>query len=106
MRRDCIQFEAAMILAKVYDPEQIPYISAVHAEQLEFTGDSGAAVKFYEQGITKKEKDLQHDQRCFIGLARCYIKVGDIKKGATIALRLPGKEIKEECAKLLEGLKQ
>ncbi|CAF0892536.1 unnamed protein product [Rotaria sordida] len=106
MRRDCIQFEAAMILAKVYDPEQIPYISAAHAEQLEFTGDSGAAVKFYEQGITKKEKDLQYDQRCFIGLARCYIKVGDIKKGATIALRLPGKEIKEECAKLLEGLKQ
>ncbi|CAF4621276.1 unnamed protein product, partial [Rotaria magnacalcarata] len=42
----------------------------------------------------------------FIGLARCYIKVGDIKKGTTIALRLPGKEIKEECAKLLEGLKQ
>lgn len=24
----------------------------------------------------------------------------------TIALRLPGKEIKEECAKLLEALKQ
>ena len=24
----------------------------------------------------------------------------------TIALRLPSKEIKEECAKLLEGLKQ
>ncbi|CAF1303174.1 unnamed protein product [Rotaria sordida] len=106
MRRDCMQFEAAMTLAKAYDLEQIPYISAAHAEQLEFTGDSSAAVKFYEQGITKKEKDLHHDQRCFTGLARCYIKVGDIKKGSTIALRLPGKEIKEECAKLLEGLKQ
>ncbi|CAF1070981.1 unnamed protein product [Rotaria sp. Silwood1] len=106
MRRDCMQFEAAMTLAKAYDPDQIPYISSAHAEQLEFTGDSSSAVKFYEQGITKKEKDLQHDQRCFIGLARCYIKVGDIKKGTTIALRLPGKEIKEECAKLLEGLKQ
>jgi|ThiBiot_500_biof_2_1041547.scaffolds.fasta_scaffold06618_10 hypothetical protein len=37
MRRDCMQFEAAMTLAKAYDPEQIPYISASHAEQLEFT---------------------------------------------------------------------
>ena len=44
------------------------------------SGDSSSAVKFYEQGITKKEKDLQHDQRCLIGLARCYIKVGEIKK--------------------------
>ena len=37
MRRDCMQFEAAMTLAKAYDVEQIPYISASHAEQLEFT---------------------------------------------------------------------
>jgi hypothetical protein len=37
MRRDCMQFEAAMTLAKAYDTEQIPYISAAHAEQLEFT---------------------------------------------------------------------
>ncbi len=37
MRRDCMQFEAAMTLAKAYDTEQIPYISASHAEQLEFT---------------------------------------------------------------------
>lgn len=29
-----------------------------------------------------------------------------IRRGVTIALRLPGKEIKEECAKLLEALKQ
>jgi hypothetical protein len=43
-------------------------------------GDSSSAVKFYEQGITKKEKDFQHDQKCLIGLARCYIKVGEIKK--------------------------
>ncbi|CAF3582253.1 unnamed protein product [Adineta steineri] len=106
MRRDCMQFEAAMTLAKAYDPDQIPYISASHAEQLEFTGDSSSAVKFYEQGITKKEKDAHHDQKCLIGLARCYIKVGEIKKGVTIATRLPGKEIKEECAKLLEALKQ
>ncbi|CAF1061503.1 unnamed protein product [Adineta ricciae] len=106
MRRDCMQFEAAMTLAKAYDPDQIPYISAAHAEQLEFTGDSSSAVKFYEQGITKKEKDIQHDQRCLTGLARCYIKVGEIKKGVMIALRLPGKEIKEECGKLLEALKQ
>lgn len=28
------------------------------------------------------------------------------KRGVTIAVRLPGKEIKEECAKLLEALKQ
>lgn len=35
-----MQFEAAMALAKAYDPEQIPYISAAHAEQLEFTYDS------------------------------------------------------------------
>ncbi|CAF1574250.1 unnamed protein product, partial [Didymodactylos carnosus] len=33
MRRDCMQFEAAMTLAKAYDTAQIPYISASHAEQ-------------------------------------------------------------------------
>jgi hypothetical protein len=45
-----------------------------------YSGDSSSAVKFYEQGITRKEKDLQHDQKCLIGLARCYIKVGELKK--------------------------
>ena len=35
-----------------------------------------AKVDTYES----KEKDLQHDQRCLTGLARCYIKVGEIKK--------------------------
>jgi hypothetical protein len=37
MRRDSMQFDAAMILAKAHDVEQIPYISASNAEQLEFT---------------------------------------------------------------------
>ena len=45
-----------------------------------YSGDSSSAVKFYEQGITKKEKDLQHDQKCLTGLARCYIKIGEMKK--------------------------
>jgi len=47
---------------------------------LNSSGDASSAVKFYEQGITKKEKDFQHDQKCLTGLARCYIKVGEIKK--------------------------
>jgi hypothetical protein len=44
------------------------------------SGDSNAALRFYQQGITKKEKDKQHDQRCMIGLARCFIRVGDMEK--------------------------
>ena len=35
-----------------------------------------------------------------------FTRTGVSCRGITIALRLPGKEIKEECAKLLEALKQ
>lgn len=37
MRRDLLQWDQALHLAKTLAPEQIPYISREFAQQLEFT---------------------------------------------------------------------
>lgn len=146
MRRDCMQLEAAMALAKAYDPDQIPYISSSHAEQLEFTFVEGN-LKFREEfsvesmcfqwwrdfrpeilrarnhkegeryrarstlfgrpgalfhsdwrneEVTKTQGEESKQESSFVFLFR----------GMNIATRLPGKEIKEDCAKIFESLKQ
>ena len=80
MRRDLLHWDSALQLAKARAPEQIPYISREYAQQLEFTGDYMNALSHYEKGITKEEKDREHDEVCVAGIARMSIRMGDIRR--------------------------
>ena len=49
MRRDLLQWEDALKLAKVLAPEEISYISREYGQQLEFTCDYMNALNHYEK---------------------------------------------------------
>ncbi|XP_041357231.1 WD repeat-containing protein 19-like isoform X2 [Gigantopelta aegis] len=105
MRRDLLHWDSALQLAKALAPEQIPYISREYAQQLEFTGDYMNALQHYEKGITKDGKE-EHNEVCEAGIARMSIRMGDIRRGVTMATRMPSKILKKECAAILESMKQ
>lgn len=80
MRRDLLDWDSALKLAKALAPDQIPYISKEYAQQLEFTGDYMNALAHFEKGITKDEKQREHDEVCASGVARMSIRMGDIRR--------------------------
>ncbi|KAJ8298290.1 hypothetical protein KUTeg_024821 [Tegillarca granosa] len=106
MRRDLLHWDSALQLAKALAPDQIPYISREYAQQLEFTGDYMNALAHYEKGITKEDKDREHDEVCAAGIARMSIRMGDIRRGVGMAMKMPSRILKKECAGILEGMKQ
>ncbi|CAL1537974.1 unnamed protein product [Lymnaea stagnalis] len=106
MRRDLLHWDSALQLAKALAPEQIPYISREYAQQLEFTGDYANALSHYEKGITKLEGERDHDEICAAGIARMSIRIGDIRRGVSMAMKMPSKILKKECAGILESMKQ
>ncbi|XP_005092773.1 WD repeat-containing protein 19 [Aplysia californica] len=106
MRRDLLHWDSALQLAKALAPEQIPYISREYAQQLEFTGDYMNALSHYEKGVTQNEAEREHDEVCAAGIARMSLRVGDLRRGVSMALKMPSKILKKECAQILESMKQ
>ncbi|KAF2362334.1 Tetratricopeptide-like helical domain [Trinorchestia longiramus] len=106
MRRDLLQWEPALQLARKLAPQQIPYIAREYAAQLEFTGDYPGALTHYERGIINSPEADDHNTACKAGIARTALRCGDIRRGVNIATELSSKTLKRECADILEGKKQ
>ncbi|XP_046853283.1 WD repeat-containing protein 19-like [Xenia sp. Carnegie-2017] len=106
MRRDLLNWDQALELAKGLAPDQIPFISREYAHQLEFTGDYVNALIHYEKGITKLSKDEEHNEICLGGVARMAIRMGDIRRGVGLATNSSNHQLKKECASILESIKQ
>ncbi|XP_013417652.1 WD repeat-containing protein 19 [Lingula anatina] len=106
MRRDLLHWDSALQLAKALAPDQIPFISKEYAQQLEFTGDYTNSLMHYEKGITKEEAYREHDENCAAGVARMSIRLGDIRRGVGMAVQMPGRALKKDCAQILENMKQ
>eukprot|EP00128_Syssomonas_multiformis_P018379 Colp12_sorted_trinity150504_noHs@21746 len=106
LRRDLLQWDQAVSLAKTLAPDQLPYISREYAQQLEFKGDYAKALQLYETGLTQRKEDAAHNTACNSGIARCAIAVGDIGRGVRLAAESNNRQLCRECAGLLEGLKQ
>ncbi|XP_022086384.1 WD repeat-containing protein 19-like [Acanthaster planci] len=106
MRRDLLHWDQALKLAKTLSPAQIPYISKEYAQQLEFTGDYGNALAHYEKGVTRDKEQREHDEACAAGVARMSLRVGDIRRGVSMATKMPSRTLKRDCAAILENMKQ
>ncbi|XP_038055636.1 WD repeat-containing protein 19-like isoform X2 [Patiria miniata] len=106
MRRDLLNWDQALKLAKTLSPAQIPYISKEYAQQLEFTGDYGNALAHYEKGVTRDKEQREHDEACAAGVARMSLRVGDIRRGVGMATKMPSRILKRDCAAILESMKQ
>lgn len=59
----------------------------------------------FEKGKTESEYDNEHNEQCLGGIARCCLKTGDIRRGVELALSIPNKQIKRECASILESIR-
>jgi hypothetical protein len=59
MRRDILNWDQALNLAKTLAPEEVPYVSKEYAQQLEFTYDEMLNVYFYLYPITFAVVTLQ-----------------------------------------------
>lgn len=106
MRRDLMHWDAAMKLAKALAASELPYISLEYGKQLEFVGDYPTALKMFEKGLTQSPNDKDHNESCYSGIARCSLKIGDIRKGVELALKLPNKQVKRDCGSILESIRQ
>ncbi|XP_056265866.1 WD repeat-containing protein 19 isoform X2 [Pseudoliparis swirei] len=106
MRRDLLQWDSALMLAKRLAEDQIPFISKEYAAHLEFIGDYVNALAHYEKGMTHNNKFQEHDEACRAGVARMSIRMGDIRRGAAQAIQHPSRVLKKECGAILEGMKQ
>ncbi|KAF0037436.1 hypothetical protein F2P81_010310 [Scophthalmus maximus] len=106
MRRDLLQWDSALMLAKRLAEDQIPFISKEYAVHLEFIGDYVNALAHYEKGMTHNDKFQEHDEACQAGVARMSIRMGDIRRGAAQAIQHPSRVLKKECGAILESMKQ
>jgi WD repeat-containing protein 19 len=105
MRRDLLHWDQALSLAKRLAPDQIPYISKEYAQQLEFTGDYANALFHYEKGILESPEDSAHNEVCSCGVARMAIRTGDIRRGIGMAQSRDNRQLKRDCAAILESMK-
>uniref|UniRef100_A0A3P9KAP6 WD repeat-containing protein 19 n=1 Tax=Oryzias latipes TaxID=8090 RepID=A0A3P9KAP6_ORYLA len=104
MRRELLHWDSALLLAKRLAEDQIPYISKEYAVHLEFVGDYVNALAHYEKGNT--HSDSEHDETCQAGVARMSIRMGDVRRGAALAVQHPSRLLKKECGAILESMKQ
>uniref|UniRef100_A0A3Q3ED44 WD repeat-containing protein 19 n=1 Tax=Labrus bergylta TaxID=56723 RepID=A0A3Q3ED44_9LABR len=104
MRRNLLNWDSALMLAKRLAEDQIPFISKEYAVHLEFIGDYVNALAHYEKGMTHDAKE--HDDACKAGVARMSIRMGDIRRGAAQAIQHPSRVLKKECGAILESMKQ
>lgn len=106
LRRDLLHWDSAMQLAQTLDPEQIPFIAKEYAQQLEFMGNYPNALTHYECGVTQQTQYSVHDEICIHGITRMSIRQGDIRRGMSQAKRSNNVKLKEDCAAILEGMRQ
>ncbi|VDN01407.1 unnamed protein product [Thelazia callipaeda] len=109
MRRDLLEWDKALILAKRLSPEEMPKISKEFAQHLE--GHYTLALEKYENGLIENLDDsneqlLDHNELCNCGIARMCIHTGNIRRGIEIAANIKGRAVKRDCAIILEHLRQ
>ena len=108
MRRDLQNWEEALQLAGRLAPGQIAEISREFAAQQEFEGNYSGALTNYEKSIQEGKHILTRDELSSAsgGVARCSIRMGDLRRGIQLAMNNPAKSLKRECAEILEKMKQ
>ncbi|KAL1509542.1 hypothetical protein ABEB36_004257 [Hypothenemus hampei] len=105
MRRDLLQWEEALQLAKKMAPEQVSMISREYAQQLEFLGNYSEALIHYEKGL-QENLSPEHTFTCKAGIARTTLHCGNYRHGISIAVELDNKQLLRECAEILDKKRQ
>ncbi|XP_028136974.1 WD repeat-containing protein 19 [Diabrotica virgifera virgifera] len=105
MRRDLLQWEQALQLARKMAPNDIALISREYAQQLEFVGNYSEALRHYEKGL-QDDLNSEHTLICKSGIARTNLHCGNYRHGIAAATELDNKQLLRECAEILEKKKK
>ncbi|BET02082.1 WD repeat domain 19 [Nesidiocoris tenuis] len=111
MRQNLLQWDQALQLARNLAPEQVPYTSLEYANQLELMGQYAEALIHYERAAIDNQQQLpeltEHNNRCRSGVARTSLRVGDYRRGMSIASDPESTlSLKLQCAEILESVKK
>ncbi|OAF70691.1 WD repeat-containing protein 19 [Intoshia linei] len=114
MRRNLLQWDEALRLAQTISPGSVELITLQYAQELELHEDTSKALVMYNTSIENHDsfKGVKEDipqnyiEICKGGISRCLIQSGQIREGINMALELDKKDLKLECAEILEKLKQ
>ncbi|CAM9233510.1 unnamed protein product [Chrysoparadoxa australica] len=111
MRCDLLQWDQALKLAHTLAPEKVPSISVSLGQQLEFQGESEAALQMYEDALSAAidagdEGVWCSSSDCTAGIARCTLRLGDIRRGVRLAKEANDEKLFRECAGILEEMRQ
>ena len=68
-------------------------------------GDYPGALTHYERGVINNGGTEDHNNACKAGIARMTLRCGDIRRGVNIAAEMNNRQLKRECAEILEGKK-
>jgi len=112
MRRDLLQWDQALALAQVLSAPQIPDICVQYGQQLEFRDDPGTALKMFEEALNARDADDANIcpeslvPTAMMGVARCNLRMGNIRQGIRLANELDDKQLFVDCGSILEQQKQ
>ena len=127
MRRDLLHWDQALKLATTLDPAAVPEISTQYAQQLEFKGEYEAALSTFEQarrsgadaaaarrvesksnyGDEEEDEEMTRTEKvCLAGVARCTLRLGDLRRGIAFVRDAKDKLLCRDCAAILEGMNQ
>mmetsp|Transcript_4919 Transcript_4919/g.9502 ORF Transcript_4919/g.9502 Transcript_4919/m.9502 type:complete len:1390 (-) Transcript_4919:208-4377(-) len=109
MRRDLLDWDQALKLANNLAEDQIPIICREYAQQLEVKGEYAQALELYDQALSQRvapELEKDHTRIANAGVARMTLRMGDLNKGRRLAMESLDKHLMQECAAILEQMKQ
>ena len=124
MRHDLCHWEQALILANSFAKEEIAGIARDYGHELEMDGKSNfsayrfkgkysEALSIYEMGVSNlnlcklsESAYLALKKSIVGGLARTFLRLGDISKGMRLLANSTDKNLLQDCSNILEGLKQ
>lgn len=118
MRKDLLEWDVALKLAETIDAKQVPALSLERARQLEFKGEYAEALTMFEKAeslfsmssnlnVNDAATDATDDLKTAIsaGVARCSMRLGDVRRGAAVASTLKNNQFVRECAAILESMR-
>ncbi|OQS06139.1 hypothetical protein THRCLA_01800 [Thraustotheca clavata] len=113
MQRYLLQWDQALLLADSLAVYLVPELSVSYASQLEFKGDFDGALKMYEHACNAVDGSgnpvicsEKIQSQSMSGIARCTIRLGDLRRGIRLVTELNDVTLSQDCAVILEGLKQ
>ncbi|OQR99725.1 hypothetical protein ACHHYP_04614 [Achlya hypogyna] len=113
MQRYLLQWDQALLLADSLAVHLVPELSASYAAQLEFKGDFEGALKMFEHAVnavdglgTPVVASEKIQSTSMAGIARCTLRLGDLRRGIRLVTELNDVALSNEGAAILEGLKQ